>query len=119
MDIEEFTTKQLKDELLARGYKDLNIYDTGSIVEIVCNKYNVDTDVVFERNRRNDVCFVRDICFYIFHKRLGMGSVKSGEVFGRDHSTVLHSCKKINKELLVNDSLSMFIDKVVLHIKKK
>lgn len=44
------------------------------------------------RDRRRALCHARQVSMYVCHVTLGMSLAQIGEAFGRDRSTVGHSC---------------------------
>jgi chromosomal replication initiator protein len=56
------------------------------------------------RSRDKEIVLPRQIVMYLARRLTGMSLQEIGEFFGgRDHSTVLHACKKV-EDVLVNDT---------------
>ena len=73
------------------------------ILSDVAKSLNLKTEDVLGGKRRPDLVLARQIAMYVCRKKLGLSYPELGRAFGgRDHSTVIHSIKKINK-LLVSD----------------
>lgn len=70
------------------------------ILEGVSRYYSVPLQDILGQSRVRGVLIPRQVAMYIGRKRLRMSLVKVGELFsGRDHSTVLHSVRKIEREV--------------------
>ena len=67
----------------------------GLILAAVC------TSVVRPSKRRTkDLTVPRQVAMYLIKEMLGMSLVRIGELFGgRDHSTVIHSIRKVEEEM--------------------
>ena len=60
------------------------------------------------RGQKRDQAIVvpRQIAMYLMREETDVSLLRIGaELGGRDHSTVLHACDKINRETQVNDEL--------------
>ena len=73
------------------------------ILAEVAKGLNLKPDDVLGGKRRPDLVLARQIAMYVCRQKLGLSYPELGRAFGgRDHSTVIHAIKKINK-LLVSD----------------
>ena len=64
--------------------------------------------LVFLRGQKRDRSIVvpRQIAMYLMREETDVSLLRIGaELGGRDHSTVLHACKKIDKEVARNEEL--------------
>ena len=75
------------------------------IIETVCNHYNVSLSSVSSRSRKKEFVMARQVSMYLAQKYTKMPASRIGKlVGGRDHSTVIHSCSKIENLLKVDKS---------------
>ena len=52
------------------------------------------------QKRSRDVAFPRQVAMYLCRELTGMSLPRIGQVFGgRDHTTVMHACDKIQDEM--------------------
>lgn len=73
------------------------------IVESVCTHYNVSTSAISSRSRRRELVIARQVSMYLAQKYTKMPASRIGKlVGGRDHSTVIHSCKTVERLLKVD-----------------
>lgn len=70
-----------------------------NIQEILSNKYDISLDTLVSKSRKKEVAEARMIAMYFSRKLTELSLKKIGLYFGgRDHSTVVHACKKIDKK---------------------
>ena len=83
------------------------------IQEVVGKYFNVDPNDLKGAKRSNDVTFPRQIAMYLCRNVAQMSMPQIGRDFGnRDHSTVMHACNKIEKELKKNSNTKLIVDSV-------
>lgn len=83
------------------------------IVKIISNFYNLDEESIYEKSRRKEVVKPRQVIMYILRKDFGVSYPSIGEKLGgRDHTTVIHSCKKIKDDLSTNNLLEQELEQI-------
>jgi chromosomal replication initiator protein len=76
------------------------------IARIVADYYGVELDALRGQKREKQIVAPRHIAMFLMREETDVSLLRIGaELGGRDHSTVLHACDKINRELAVNDEL--------------
>jgi chromosomal replication initiator protein len=74
------------------------------IVETVARYYGVPSDQLRGKARDKQVVLPRQIAMYLMREETEAPLMRIGEALGgRDHSTVLHGCEKIEREMAEND----------------
>ena len=74
--------------------------DSTYIREVVCNHYGVTEKELDSPKRMKAIAYPRQIAMYLIREMTDLSLPKIGEIFGnRDHSTVVHACDKITKEI--------------------
>src|SRR2546428_3921108 len=74
------------------------------IVETVAKYYGVPLDQIKGKARDKQVVLPRQIAMYLMREETEAPLLRIGEALGgRDHSTVLHGCEKIEREMAEND----------------
>jgi len=74
------------------------------IVETVARYYGVPLDQIKGKARDRQVVLPRQIAMYLMREETEAPLLRIGEALGgRDHSTVLHGCEKIEREMADND----------------
>ena len=65
------------------------------------------------KKRSSNIAFPRQIAMYLCRTLTNESFPKIGTEFGgKDHSTVMHSVEKIEKEIKTNKELANIIDKI-------
>ena len=76
------------------------------IARAVSDYYSVPMDVLQGQKRDKAIVMPRQIAMFLMREETDVSLLRIGaELGGRDHSTVLHACDKITRELAVNDEL--------------
>jgi chromosomal replication initiator protein len=66
----------------------------------VARSWNVRPDALISKRRTKDVTLPRQVAMFLVHEILDASLVRIGQAFGgRDHSTVIHSIKKVEHEM--------------------
>ena len=83
------------------------------IQETVSKYFNVTVEELKGVKRSNDVTFPRQIAMYLCRNVAQLPLTKIGDGFGkRDHTTVIHACTKIEKEIQNNISTKRIVESV-------
>ena len=83
------------------------------IQETVAKYFNIDKKDLIGNKRSNDIAFPRQIAMYLCREVANMSFPKIGEDFGnRDHSTVMHAHRKIEKEIKEGSNTKLIVDSV-------
>lgn len=73
--------------------KNLNI---DMIMDSVCKHFNIDRNAVSKKGRKREFVQARQIMMYLSKKYLNVSLAQIGmQIAGKDHSTVIYSCKKV------------------------
>ena len=76
------------------------------IAQTVSEYYGVGLDALKGQKREKTIVVPRQIAMFLMREETDVSLLRIGaELGGRDHSTVLHACDKINREMQVNDEL--------------
>jgi len=77
------------------------------IVETVCSHYNVTVTQVNSKSRKREYVVARQVTMYLAQKLTKMPASRIGKLVGnRDHSTVIHSCSKVEERLKIDSDFS-------------
>lgn len=83
------------------------------IKETVAKYFNVNKDDLASDKRSNDITFPRQIAMYLCREIANLSFPKIGDEFGnRDHSTVMHAYKKIEKETKDKNNTRLIVESV-------
>jgi len=76
------------------------------ILKKIADFYDITTEQILGPRRNKELVYPRQICAYILREELNYSFPKIGkELGGKDHTTIMHSCNKINKEMQINEVL--------------
>lgn len=77
-----------------------------NVVDKVAEFYGIDEDSIYEKTRRREVVRPRQIIMYLLREDFNISYPTIGsKLGGRDHTTVIHSCEKIKREIVVDNDL--------------
>ena len=83
------------------------------IVRVVADYYGVNLDQLRSSKRDKAIVVPRQIAMFLIREETDISLLRIGaELGGRDHSTVLHACGKITREMHDNDDLRREISAV-------
>lgn len=84
-----------------------------NVVDKVAEFYGVDEESIYEKTRRREVVRPRQIIMYILREDFRISYPTIGtKLGGRDHTTVIHSCEKIKREIVVDSGLAQEIQNI-------
>ena len=89
------------------------VLSSGYVKDIVAKYFSVDKNDLSSNKRSNEIAFPRQIAMYLCREVANMSYPKIGEDFGnRDHSTVMHACKKIENEIKEKNNTRLIVESV-------
>jgi len=100
----------LKDQLIDKGgYKN----DVHRIQTVVCDYFKITIDDLKGKKRSQNINYPRQVAIYLCRKLTNESFPKIGTYFGgRDHSTIISSYQKIEKDLKKNEQLKVVIQEL-------
>lgn len=82
-----------------------------SIIQAVAEFYDINTSDLLNRCRKKEIVYPRQVAMYIMREELKKSYPFIGEKLGgRDHTTVMYACEKLNKEVANNELLQQEIN---------
>jgi chromosomal replication initiator protein len=89
-----------------------------SIINTVCEYFDVDVDAIQTKSRKHEVVQVRQISMYLAKKHLDFSTSKIGAYIGkRDHATVLHACNMVKDQLQVDKNFRKDMENIESSLK--
>ena len=83
------------------------------VKETVAKYFNINKDDLASNKRSNEIAFPRQIAMFLCREVANMSYPKIGEDFGnRDHSTVMHACKKIEEQIKNKNETRLIVESV-------
>lgn len=117
------TKQEITEELAQTALKEL--FDQGKhkqvtaelIMRTVSDYYGLSLSEMTGTTRKREITVPRQIAIYLTREMTGMSLPQIGVVFGgRDHTTVLHSCKTVESNLETNEGLKGILDDIKLQV---
>lgn len=106
---EELVEKILRDMFQLAPREKISIEN---ILKSVATVFQVRVSDLKSQNRTKDVALPRQVAMFLAKELINESLVMIGEFFGRTHSTVLHACKSIEKEVCENETLRRQVEMV-------
>ena len=78
----------------------------GQIITAVASSFRLTPADLKTRKRDKEIALARQVAMYLIRQETGCSLAQIGkELGGRDHSTVIHACEKITRELATGTHL--------------
>ncbi len=106
---EELVEKTLRDMFQLAPREKVSIENILKSVSIV---FQVKASDLKSANRTKEISLPRQVAMFLAKEMINESLVMIGEFFGRTHSTVLHACKSIEKEVNENEILRKQVEMV-------
>ena len=92
----------------AKTRKNIN---SNHLLKAICDFYNLENEEIMSKTREQRISMPRQILMYLMRNEIKSSFPNIGkELGGRDHTTVMHACKKIGKEIENNIQLKQEIE---------
>lgn len=83
------------------------------VVTKIADFYGIDEDSIYEKTRRREVVRPRQVIMYILREDFSVSYPTIGsKLGGRDHTTVIHSCEKVKREVETDPELAKEIQDI-------
>ena len=105
----ELAEKAINDVISKRE----KIVSSDYIKETVSKYFNISIKDIDSAKRSNELAYPRQIAMYLCREIADIPYKKIGDEFGkRDHSTVMHACEKISKDIKQKDETRLIVESV-------
>lgn len=114
------TVSEAKQALNDAQISDNSKITPNTIIDTVCTYYNIERSELLGKKRNKEIVIPRQICMYLIDDMLDLPLTTIGkDIFGRDHTTVIHARNKISDsikndvriETIVKDIKNMVLNK--------
>ncbi len=89
------------------------------IINAVCDYFTIDQKDLTGRKRNKEIVEPRQICIYLMWSQLAIPLATIGQIFGRDHTTIIHARDKIMELLKTNKQIKKIINEITAELKKE
>ena len=112
----ELCEKALKEVFDQRRIKQIT---AELIMQTVSDYYGLTMDDMTGPTRKREITVPRQIAMYLTREMTGMSLPQIGNVFGgRDHTTVLHSCKTVEANMTANTDVRAVVEDIKQLVKQ-
>lgn len=111
----ETTREALKDMIT----EDESQIDANKVLECVCKFYSIKKEELLARKRTKEVAQARQIAMYLISELIPMPLASIGNIFGKDHATVIYAKNKISEDMQKSKKLAIEINDMKQMIKGK
>lgn len=119
------TKKEVTIDVVEEALKDLvpatkpPVITAQRIQEKVAGYFNLRVDDFKSKKRTRNIAYPRQIAMYLTRELTELSLPRIGDEFGgRDHTTVIHACDKITKDLEKDENLKQMINELIKIIKE-
>ena len=100
-------------ELVKNSIKQKKLLSYKEVVKIISDFYKIEEESIYEKTRKKEIIKPRQIIMYILREDFSISYPSIGEKLGgRDHTTVIHSCEKIKREVKLDSMLMKEIEEI-------
>ena len=117
---------QVDEESVGRAVRDMlkrsNEYVPSPkvIISYICSYYNIDEETLRGQSRSRDVVAARQLAMYLIRRMHATPLDGIGKEFGnRDHSTILHSLDKVEKQMQTDPKFAERVKEITTNINAK
>jgi chromosomal replication initiator protein len=106
--------QQLKDVFASPRQTNISIE---IIQRVVADYFSLLSSDIKGKKRSQNIVFPRQIAMYIAREITGFSTTEVGQNFGRDHTTVMHACQRIDERKHADPTLDSTIQNLIRMIK--
>lgn len=111
----ETTREALKDMIV----EDESQIDANKVLDCVCKFYSIKKEELLARKRTKEIAQARQIAMYLISDLIPMPLASIGNIFGKDHATVIYAKNKISEDIKQSKKLAIEINDMKQMIKGK
>lgn len=90
-----------------------------TIISEVAHTYNVSETDILSNRKTKDLALARQVAMYIARKTTDLSYKSIGECFGKDHTTVLYNCQKIENFLTDKPYQQELVNDIINNLRSK
>ena len=87
------------------------------IINTVCKYFTIDKRDLTGRKRNKEIVEPRQVCIYLMWSQLAIPLATIGQVFGRDHTTIIHARDKIMEMIKTNKQIKKTVNDLISELK--
>lgn len=106
---ESLAQRALKDIVKVRDEKRIT---PEAVIGEVALKYKVRREDLMSNRRSRDVAVPRQLAIYLTRELTHLSTTRIGDAFGRDHSTIMHACKKTADAMEADEKFRKTVEEI-------
>lgn len=87
------------------------------IINCVCKYFTIDEQDLTGRKRNKEIVEPRQVCIYLMWSQLAIPLTTIGQIFGRDHTTIIHARDKIMEQIKTNAQMKKIVNEITCLLK--
>lgn len=117
---ERLISSSLADEIIkdTTTIKDKAAISVDSIKSAVASYFGIEVDDLIGDRRKQEIVRPRMFAMYLARNTSGLSYTAIAKEFNKDHTTVMYSCDKLEKEINENAKTKVIIDQLISNLKK-
>ena len=110
------THSQITIELAEKSINEIvlqkeKVVSASYIQDVVSKYFNLEKKDLLSSKKSNDIVYPRQIAMYLCRSQANISYPQIAREFGKkDHTTVMHACEKIEKEIKQNTNTKLIVD---------
>lgn len=101
----------LNNKRISKNHNESNF---SKVQDVVASYFTITIDDLIGTKRQAKFVLARHVAMYILKNTYGLSYKKIGSLFsGRDHSTIISGCDKIEQELKINEDLKLALETIM------
>ena len=104
------TIESAREALKDIAKQDEETIDATKIIDIVCKFYNIKKEEILARKRTKQIAEARQIAMYLITEFLNIPLEAVGNIFGKDHATVIYAKNKVQDDIKKSKKLEVQIN---------
>lgn len=101
------------ENLIKNSTKPKKMVSVKEVIKKISEFYDVEESSIYEKTRRKEIVKPRQLIMYILREDFGVSYPSIGQkIGGRDHTTVIHSCEKIRRNLKIDSALEQEVNQI-------
>lgn len=106
------TMEDVKEALKDHDFSDKQNLTADRIIDCVCKYFSVKREDLLGKKKNKEIVEPRQICMYTICNLLDMPLLSIGQLFDRDHTTVIHARDKISQVMEENQRIKIAVNDI-------
>ena len=111
----DLMTEALRDVLPDGGKREISV---AMIKEVVATYCNIKVEDLDSKKRNREIAYPRQVAMYLCRELTDTSLPKIGDIFNRDHTTVIHACEKIRADCETDTKVKNMVNELTERLQK-